>query len=49
MYDQAWKTNAPETLLDGRVEFVALNFFEGVPVVGKDVYYVRILTYDIHG
>jgi len=23
------------------VEFVALNFLEDIPVVGKDVYYVR--------
>ncbi|KAG2068630.1 S-adenosyl-L-methionine-dependent methyltransferase [Suillus decipiens] len=36
-----WKKNAPEALLDGRVEFVPNNFFEDVPVVGKDVYYLR--------
>ncbi|KAG1840374.1 S-adenosyl-L-methionine-dependent methyltransferase [Suillus subalutaceus] len=38
----AWEKNAPEALLDGRVEFVPFNFLEDVPVVGKDVYYVRL-------
>ncbi|KAG1775552.1 S-adenosyl-L-methionine-dependent methyltransferase [Suillus placidus] len=36
---KAWEENAPEALLDGRVEFVPINFLEGSPVVGKDVYY----------
>ncbi|KAG1825347.1 O-methyltransferase-domain-containing protein, partial [Suillus variegatus] len=34
------ETNSPELLLDGRVEFVPLNFMKESPVVGKDVYYV---------
>jgi hypothetical protein len=33
--DRAWKKDAPEALLDGRVEFAALNFFEDIPVVGR--------------
>ncbi|KAG2065750.1 S-adenosyl-L-methionine-dependent methyltransferase [Suillus decipiens] len=37
----ALEKNAPETLLDGRVEFVPINFLEDAPVVGKDVYYLR--------
>ncbi|KAG1839989.1 S-adenosyl-L-methionine-dependent methyltransferase, partial [Suillus subalutaceus] len=39
---EAWEKNAPEALIDGRVEFVPINFFEDVPAVGKDVYYVRL-------
>ncbi|KAG0703306.1 S-adenosyl-L-methionine-dependent methyltransferase [Suillus ampliporus] len=42
----AWEKNAPETLLDGRVEFVPLNFLEDVPVAGKDVYYLRHILHD---
>ncbi|KAG2035383.1 S-adenosyl-L-methionine-dependent methyltransferase [Suillus americanus] len=38
-----WKKDAPEALLDGRVEFVPLNFLEDVPVTGKDVYYHLIM------
>jgi hypothetical protein len=38
--DQTWERDAPEALLDGRVEFVPFNFLEESPVVGKDVYYV---------
>ncbi|KAG1897459.1 S-adenosyl-L-methionine-dependent methyltransferase [Suillus fuscotomentosus] len=41
-----WETNAPEVLLDGRVEFVPLNFLEESPVVGKDVYYLRSIIHD---
>ncbi|KAG1813527.1 S-adenosyl-L-methionine-dependent methyltransferase [Suillus subaureus] len=41
-----WKKNAPEALLNGRVEFVPLNFLEGVPVTGKDVYYLRHVIHD---
>ncbi|KAG2131803.1 O-methyltransferase-domain-containing protein [Suillus clintonianus] len=37
----AWEKSAPEALLDGRVEFISINFLEEVPVVGKDVYYLR--------
>ncbi|KAG1883859.1 S-adenosyl-L-methionine-dependent methyltransferase [Suillus subluteus] len=43
-----WKKNAPEALLDGRVEFVPLNFLEDVPVAGKDVYYLRHVIHDWH-
>ncbi|KAG2038059.1 O-methyltransferase-domain-containing protein [Suillus americanus] len=42
----AWEKNAPEALLDGRVEFVPINFFEDVPVVGKDVYYLRNIIHN---
>ncbi|KAG1728070.1 O-methyltransferase-domain-containing protein [Suillus lakei] len=42
----AWEANAPEALLDGRVEFVPINFFEDVPVAGKDAYYLRHVLHD---
>ncbi|KAG1828542.1 S-adenosyl-L-methionine-dependent methyltransferase [Suillus variegatus] len=42
----AWETNFSELLLDGRVEFVPLNFLEESPVVGKDVYYLRSIIHD---
>ncbi|KAG1895982.1 O-methyltransferase [Suillus fuscotomentosus] len=41
-----WEKNAPEVLLDGRVEFVPLNFLEESPVAGKDVYYLRSIIHD---
>ncbi|KAG2158605.1 S-adenosyl-L-methionine-dependent methyltransferase [Suillus bovinus] len=41
-----WKTNAPEALLDGRVEFVPLNFLEESPVAGKDVYYLKTVLHN---
>ncbi|KAG2029972.1 hypothetical protein BDR03DRAFT_1017687 [Suillus americanus] len=40
----AWEKNTPEALLDGRVEFVPINFLEDVPAVGKDVHYDRDST-----
>ncbi|KAG1847271.1 S-adenosyl-L-methionine-dependent methyltransferase [Suillus tomentosus] len=40
------ETNSPELLLDGRVEFVPLNFLKESPVVGKDVYYLKSITHD---
>ncbi|KAG1846055.1 S-adenosyl-L-methionine-dependent methyltransferase [Suillus subalutaceus] len=46
IFDQAWEKNAPEALLDGRVEFVPVNFLEESPVVGKDVYYLRNIVHD---
>ncbi|KAG2061092.1 S-adenosyl-L-methionine-dependent methyltransferase [Suillus hirtellus] len=42
----AWETDSPELLLDGRIEFVPLNFLEESPVVGKDVYYLRSIIHD---
>ncbi|KAG1864887.1 S-adenosyl-L-methionine-dependent methyltransferase [Suillus subluteus] len=42
----AWEKNAPETLLDGRVEFIPINFLEDAPVVGKDVYYLRHILHN---
>ncbi|KAG2126909.1 S-adenosyl-L-methionine-dependent methyltransferase [Suillus clintonianus] len=42
----AWEKNAPEALLDGRVDFVPINFLENVPVVGKDVYYLRHIIHN---
>ncbi|KAG1861920.1 S-adenosyl-L-methionine-dependent methyltransferase [Suillus tomentosus] len=41
-----WEKKAPEVLLDGRVEFVPLNFLEESPVAGKDVYYLRSIIHD---
>lgn len=41
-----WEQKAPEALLDGRVEFVPLNFLEESPVVGKDVYYLRSIIHN---
>ncbi|KAG2087138.1 S-adenosyl-L-methionine-dependent methyltransferase [Suillus discolor] len=41
-----WEKNAPEMLLDGRIEFVPLNFLEESPVVGKDVYYLRSIIHN---
>ncbi|OAX38962.1 S-adenosyl-L-methionine-dependent methyltransferase [Rhizopogon vinicolor AM-OR11-026] len=45
----AWERDAPEALLDDHVEFVALDFFQGVPVAGKDVYYLRNIIHDWPG
>ncbi|KAG2029970.1 S-adenosyl-L-methionine-dependent methyltransferase [Suillus americanus] len=42
----AWEKNAPETLLDGRVEFISINFLEDAPVNGKDVYYLRHIIHN---
>lgn len=42
----AWERNAPEALLDGRVEFIPIDFFQDVPVVGKDVYYLRHIIHN---
>ncbi|KIK46161.1 hypothetical protein CY34DRAFT_9855 [Suillus luteus UH-Slu-Lm8-n1] len=41
-----WERDAPEALLDGRVEFVPFNFLEESPVVEKDVYYLRSIIHD---
>ncbi|KAG2342989.1 S-adenosyl-L-methionine-dependent methyltransferase [Suillus weaverae] len=43
---KSWEKNAPEALLDGRIEFVPINFLEESPVVGKDVYYLRTIIHD---
>ncbi|KAG1864838.1 S-adenosyl-L-methionine-dependent methyltransferase [Suillus subluteus] len=37
----AWEKNAPDALLDGRVELVPNNFLEDIPAAGKDVYYLK--------
>ncbi|KAG1724992.1 S-adenosyl-L-methionine-dependent methyltransferase [Suillus lakei] len=42
----AWEENAPEVLLDGRVEFMPINFLQDVPAVGKDVYYMRSIIHN---
>ncbi|KAG2074785.1 S-adenosyl-L-methionine-dependent methyltransferase [Suillus decipiens] len=34
-----WAKECPEALAENRVEFEDLNFFEGVPVKGKEIYY----------
>ncbi|KAJ8588308.1 S-adenosyl-L-methionine-dependent methyltransferase [Rhizopogon salebrosus TDB-379] len=41
-----WEKNATEALLGGRVEFLAFNFLEEVPIAGKDVYYLRMIIHD---
>ncbi|KAG1851219.1 S-adenosyl-L-methionine-dependent methyltransferase [Suillus tomentosus] len=41
-----WEKNAPEVLLDGRIEFVPLNFLEELPVAGKEVYYLRSIIHN---
>ncbi|KAG2159094.1 S-adenosyl-L-methionine-dependent methyltransferase [Suillus bovinus] len=46
LWRTTWEKKAPEALLDGRVEFVPLNFLEESPVVGKDVYYLRSVIHD---
>ncbi|KAJ8588229.1 S-adenosyl-L-methionine-dependent methyltransferase [Rhizopogon salebrosus TDB-379] len=46
MAQKEWEKNAPETVLDGRVEFVPLNFLEEIPVPGKDIYYLRNILHD---
>ncbi|KAG1860309.1 S-adenosyl-L-methionine-dependent methyltransferase [Suillus subalutaceus] len=42
----AWEKDAPDALLDGRVEFVPNNFLEDIPAAGKDVYYLRHILHD---
>ncbi|KAG2074801.1 S-adenosyl-L-methionine-dependent methyltransferase [Suillus decipiens] len=41
-----WEKECPEALGENRVEFEDLNFFEGVPVKGKDIYYLRNIIHD---
>ncbi|KAG1823989.1 O-methyltransferase-domain-containing protein [Suillus variegatus] len=41
-----WAKESPEALAENRVEFVDLNFFEQVPVKGKDIYYLRNIIHD---
>ncbi|KIM56112.1 hypothetical protein SCLCIDRAFT_29899 [Scleroderma citrinum Foug A] len=41
-----WERKAPEALQEQRVDFVSLNFFEEAPVVGQDVYYLRLIIHD---
>ncbi|KAG2366734.1 O-methyltransferase-domain-containing protein [Suillus spraguei] len=41
-----WANECPEALAENRVEFEELNFFEQVPVKGKDVYYLRNIIHD---
>ncbi|KAG1864892.1 O-methyltransferase-domain-containing protein, partial [Suillus subluteus] len=44
----AWEKNASvtETLLDGRMEFIPIDFLEDAPVAGKDVYYLRHILHN---
>ncbi|KAG1864874.1 O-methyltransferase-domain-containing protein [Suillus subluteus] len=45
----AWEKNASVTetsVLDGRMEFIPINFLEDAPVVGKDVYYLRHILHN---
>ncbi|KAG2142237.1 S-adenosyl-L-methionine-dependent methyltransferase [Suillus bovinus] len=41
-----WARDCPEAVAEDRVEFEDLNFFEQVPVKGKDVYYLRNIIHD---
>ncbi|KAG6372999.1 S-adenosyl-L-methionine-dependent methyltransferase [Boletus reticuloceps] len=41
-----WAKNAPEVLQNNQVEFIPLNFLEGSPVKGQDVYYLRNIIHD---
>ncbi|KAG2074762.1 S-adenosyl-L-methionine-dependent methyltransferase [Suillus decipiens] len=41
-----WANECPEALAENRVEFEELNFFEQVPVKGKDIYYLRNIIHD---
>jgi len=41
-----WIKDAPEALQNKQIEFVPLNFFEGSPVHGQDVYYLRHIIHD---
>jgi len=41
-----WAKNAPEVLQSNRVEFIPLNFLEGTPAQGLDVYYLRNIIHD---
>ncbi|KAH7908402.1 O-methyltransferase-domain-containing protein [Hygrophoropsis aurantiaca] len=41
-----WANDCPEALKENRVEFAELNFFEQVPVKGKDIYYLRNIIHD---
>ncbi|KAG2074760.1 S-adenosyl-L-methionine-dependent methyltransferase [Suillus decipiens] len=41
-----WAKECPEALAENRVEFEDLNFFEDVPVKGKDIYYLRNIIHD---
>jgi hypothetical protein len=47
IFDHIWERDAPEALLDGRVEFVPLDFLEQSPVVGKDVYYISAKVFPV--
>ncbi|KAG1828530.1 O-methyltransferase-domain-containing protein [Suillus variegatus] len=41
-----WVRECPEALAENRVEFDDLNFFEQVPVKGKDIYYLRNIIHN---
>ncbi|KAG1817962.1 S-adenosyl-L-methionine-dependent methyltransferase [Suillus subaureus] len=41
-----WARECPEALAENRVQFEELNFFEQVPVKGKDIYYLRNIIHD---
>lgn len=41
-----WAKECPEALAENRVEFKDLDFFEQVPVKGKDLYYLRNIIHD---
>ncbi|KAG1744599.1 O-methyltransferase-domain-containing protein [Suillus paluster] len=43
---QIWARECPEAVAENRVEFEGLNFFEQVPVKGKDIYYLRNIIHD---
>jgi hypothetical protein len=44
---QVWAQDAPEALQNNQVDFVPLNFLEGSPVKGLDMYYVRLFSFRV--
>jgi len=43
---QHWMTEYPEAIRLGQVQFVPLDFFEGSPVGGQDIYYLRNIIHN---
>ncbi|KAI0060967.1 S-adenosyl-L-methionine-dependent methyltransferase [Artomyces pyxidatus] len=43
---QFWQEGCPEAIQDGRIDFVAIDFFKEPPVKGQDIYYVKQVFHD---
>ncbi|KAI9568006.1 O-methyltransferase-domain-containing protein [Boletus coccyginus] len=41
-----WEKDYPEAVQENRIEFSALDFFTQIPVVGKDIYYLRSVIHN---